>query len=205
MGVGFLRKELLKGEPAKGRTTQVGGPDSGYFGSSRVSSPSINLMGDNEGGNTTDETTTAMLEADDEIFPMSWVDWRSLIAELRMMTDPAAVAAPTGVSSSSKPLFTKTVLLNCQFDFNNGMLSILESVPKAMPEHSNKDSLSEPITKLAQLSELLVVADKELVVLKFYDQRTRAECLQDSKPILVDSIRTQKKEARKLVSDRSTM
>ncbi|VDP15758.1 unnamed protein product [Heligmosomoides polygyrus] len=106
------------------------------------------------------------------------------------------------MSSSSKPL--KKPGLSRQFEFNSSVLNILGTVSKALPEHSVKDSLNKAITMLAQRNELLVIADKEPEVFEFYDQRTRAENLQVSNPILADFIRTHKKETKKPVSERST-
>ncbi|VDP08971.1 unnamed protein product [Heligmosomoides polygyrus] len=108
------------------------------------------------------------------------------------------------MSSSSKPLFTKTGLSR-QFEFNSSVLNILGTVTKALPEHRVKDSLYKAITMLALRNELLVIAGKEPDVFEFYDQRTRAENLQVSNPILAGFIRTHKKETKKLVRDRATM
>lgn len=162
----------------------------------------FNGMDDN--GNNAD--AVVMTEADNEVIPLSRANWKDLTAEVRGISDPVAVPSPTGMSTSSKPLISKTGLSR-QLKFKSNVLNILSSVLRAISERSIKDFLSKEIMMLIQRNELLqiVIADKMPEVFDFYEQHTGAEDLQISNPILVDFIRTQKKESETRVCDRATM
>lgn len=138
----------------------------------------------------------------EEIISLSRDDFE----ELCRLASPAPNIAPdqslsTVASSSVKQVFVRPGLQK-QFEFNSEVLSLLAPVMMHPPdEHPEKAILKKVLSVLTQRNELLVVADKDPGIWEFYDQRTKAESLKVSNPILAEYFKEKKKEDKKAVSN----